>query len=586
MRWSVRPSLRVRRRGALLATSVGLTAAGATLALLPQPAHACGGTFCDAGTPTPMPVNQTGENILFEVKDGWVEAQVQIQYDGDPAQFGWIVPLMAEPEVTVGSEQLMLAALTATVPTYTQSTTQIFCRDDDREPPSLGCSDKSSDASFGANGGDDGFDTDGGGGEPEVVSRGSAGAFEYVVLEGGSVDGVVTWLDDNGYVQDPDAPPILSEYLDEGFMFLALKLRPAAGADELHPVSIRYRGDEPCIPIRLTRIAAEEDMGIRAFFLGDDRVVSSNFKHVVLNEFRIDLLVDGVSDNYEEAVTLAVDEAGGQAFVTEYAGTSTVLDPFAFEPFIFSTATFPDTPAQTLELLDDLLLMDCEAGSGGQCAYAHPQLQSLLNKYIPVPDGLIESDFYGRPDDHLDDFDLVAWDATLFATDVDERIVAPAQHAVELLGRSPYLTRLFTTMSPHEMMEDPLFVENRDLPDVANTHTSTLTRACRGRDFLTLDDGTEVTLEQDGSLPDSLASSPYALRVETCLPSGPPQVDTDNGEEIIGPAVDAQLEAHPVRTTREPPGEGCSVRARQSSLVSLAGLIALLGFRGRRRQRH
>jgi hypothetical protein len=42
-------------------------------------ALACGGTFCDSG-PTAMPVDQTGENILFVMGDGIVEAHVQIQY--------------------------------------------------------------------------------------------------------------------------------------------------------------------------------------------------------------------------------------------------------------------------------------------------------------------------------------------------------------------------------------------------------------------------------------------------------------------------------------------------------------------------
>ena len=39
-------------------------------------ARACGGTFCDVG-PAAMPVDQTGENILFVIDEGFVEAHVQ-----------------------------------------------------------------------------------------------------------------------------------------------------------------------------------------------------------------------------------------------------------------------------------------------------------------------------------------------------------------------------------------------------------------------------------------------------------------------------------------------------------------------------
>ncbi|HEY3236040.1 MAG TPA: hypothetical protein VGJ84_15090, partial [Polyangiaceae bacterium] len=48
---------------------------------LPRTASACGGTFCDSG-PTAMPVDQSGENILFVMNGNTVEAHIQIQYQG------------------------------------------------------------------------------------------------------------------------------------------------------------------------------------------------------------------------------------------------------------------------------------------------------------------------------------------------------------------------------------------------------------------------------------------------------------------------------------------------------------------------
>lgn len=88
---------------------------------LPLEANACGGTFCDAG-PQVMPVDQRGENILFVMQDGWVEAHVQIQYTGDPAKFAWIVPVMAMPEISAGSDPLFANLLAGTVPTFTLDT--------------------------------------------------------------------------------------------------------------------------------------------------------------------------------------------------------------------------------------------------------------------------------------------------------------------------------------------------------------------------------------------------------------------------------------------------------------------------------
>jgi hypothetical protein len=83
-------------------------------------ANACGGTFCDSPPPgqPPMPVQQSGENIVFVLAEGHVEAHVQIQYTGDPTRFAWLVPVPAVPELSVGSQQLLTNLLNATVPTF------------------------------------------------------------------------------------------------------------------------------------------------------------------------------------------------------------------------------------------------------------------------------------------------------------------------------------------------------------------------------------------------------------------------------------------------------------------------------------
>ena len=80
-------------------------------------ASACGGTFCDSG-PTAMPVDQTGENILFVDAGDKIEAHVQIQYTGGAERFAWVIPMPSVPDVKVGSEPLFRNLLAGTVPTY------------------------------------------------------------------------------------------------------------------------------------------------------------------------------------------------------------------------------------------------------------------------------------------------------------------------------------------------------------------------------------------------------------------------------------------------------------------------------------
>ncbi len=78
-------------------------------------AHACGGTFCDGPTPQqpmPMPVGQSGENIVFAVdKDpstgkGTVTAYIQILYSGTASDFSWVLPIDAVPDITNNQVQI------------------------------------------------------------------------------------------------------------------------------------------------------------------------------------------------------------------------------------------------------------------------------------------------------------------------------------------------------------------------------------------------------------------------------------------------------------------------------------------------
>ena len=114
---------------------VGLTAAlGAGMTVwAPTTARACGGTFCDAGVPQPMPVDQTGENVIFVLGD--TEAEVHIQIAIDPntnaQQFAWMVPLAAVPDFSVGSQPLFTNVLNGSVPTYGIQNTFESCDFDD-----------------------------------------------------------------------------------------------------------------------------------------------------------------------------------------------------------------------------------------------------------------------------------------------------------------------------------------------------------------------------------------------------------------------------------------------------------------------
>ncbi len=522
-----RPSHAARWRGRspLLALPPALLTV--LISTAPDRASACGGTFCDAG-PQAMPVDQTGENILFVVDGPEVEAHIQIQYDPDtPAEdFAWLIPLTAVPEFAIGSQPLFDSLLAGTVPTYSLSTTQCF----DGGSNTGGC-EFICEADMGASQPEP---------EPEIVWTGTVGAFDITVLDGESVPGLMQWLGDNGYQQDEAAAPILQQYLDEGHLFAAFKLTHGAGVSEIHPIALRFSSAEPCIPLRLTRIAAQDDMEIRAFFLGSARTVPSNYRHVLVNPLKLDWL--NLADNYKEVISQAVDAfpAEGNAFVTEYAGSSDVVPTGGIFSDEWDESVFIDAPpGDALNLLHSMGLLEL---FGQQLVYRHPQLRPLLLKHLPPPDGLDPDDFYYYLSEFKDQIDHEAWgDGAGFAQDLLERIIEPGERALDLVETWPYLTRMYTTISPSEMNEDPIFMQNPELPDVAALQTAQRDFDCEldGASIVTLPDGREVYIPSSpGTWPEFPDEMPWTLEVQQATMVGAPQVLLDNA-----PIIDTMLDA-------------------------------------------
>ncbi|MBL4686776.1 MAG: DUF2330 domain-containing protein [Nannocystaceae bacterium] len=518
----------------LIITALGVSA----LALLatPRQAKACGGTFCDAG-PTSMPVDQTGEVILFVMGENTTEAHIQVQYDPNTEAdaFAWVVPVTELPTFAVGSDRLFDNMLAATVPSYGFSTQVDGCGDDD--------------GNGGGSGSDDGGETGGGGestgdgGGPTIILEETVGAFDVVALSGGTAEEVMQWLNTNNYQQDPNAEPIFEEYLAEDYIFLAFRLTTGADVSEIHPISLTFPNNEACVPIRLTRIAAVDDMEIRTFFLSENRVVPETYKHVLINPLKLDW--PSFASNYKEVITLAVDadEANGRAFVTEFAGSSA----FASLSGIYNGAwdSSPFTAIDPVAVVDTLAsqgLMSCfddggfgTSGSGGsdgtQCRYEHPLLRGLLAQWLVVPDGVEEVDFYGCLSCFEGLIDDAAWDGAAFATAMEERIVEPGAHAVSLLESWPYLTRMYTTISPAEMTADPFFHENPDLAEVDLTNQSATRRIlCDNATLWTLPNGEEVYTVN--GWPDFDGEMPWEEEVSEISNRGAPLVLSDRTAEI------------------------------------------------------
>jgi hypothetical protein len=533
--------------------TIVLAAATLTLAA-PRDARACGGFFCDNPAPgqPPMPVDQTGETIVFAFDGDQVEAHISIQYTGDPERFAWLIPLQAVPEITVGSAQLFLNLLNGTVPTVTVTPSFDACNSGSSSSSSssvfsCGSSDESASGAASGFGGSAGVGGGGPGNIPPVAPPQLVGAFEVSIVSGSGAD-VETWLVENGYLPDDEAPDIVDEYAAQGYVFAAIKLQAGAGLDELHPLIVKYRGTEPCIPLKLTRIAAKEDMGVRAFFLGERRTVPTSYRHVELNFARFDWANRG--SNYVDLVTQAVDSPGadGRAFVTEYAGPSSVVSTEGLTSNTWNANAFAALSAfQVVEELERQGLMSCS--SALNCVASHPQVFPLLRNHLPAPPGIADGEFWANTALYAQEFDASAFDPAAFSRDVAERIVEPGNHARDLLAGSPYLTRLFTTISPAEMTEDPMFAElpaGNSAGDVTSALAATDRRTCDAKQVMNLPDGREVAHQPNTWVPFAEAM-PWAERIDEFGSDGS-RIELKN----FGATIDRELQASNIAQGYDP----------------------------------
>jgi hypothetical protein len=270
-------------------------------------ADACGGLFCAAVSPTP--VDQTSEKIIFEVDDeGAVTATVEVRYEGNPADFSWIIPIPGTPEfVEVAGKNELLLLDAATAPSFTFPTVNgcgggggLACADASISSPSL----------------------DGGEGEGEgvrVTQYPSVGPFDDIVaVEGGDPQVLAQWLRDHGYQVTDGMLPYIEDYTLEGQSFLAVRLRDDAETRDIVPIRFHCPVPNPTIPLRLTAIAAEPQMGFLVFVIGPRRFTTLNAVEVAIDAADVHIDTFG-QNNYFPLVSKRIDEAGGFGFVVERA---------------------------------------------------------------------------------------------------------------------------------------------------------------------------------------------------------------------------------------------------------------------------
>ena len=526
----------------------------------PRTAAACG---CFAAPSPAFPMVQAGEKILFAQEGTKVIAHIQIQYEGEAEDFSWLIPVPEVPELRLSAEEVFAQLEATTDPGFVLAQTGGNCA-----------------SGFGCGGSDAAAEVNTSGeapfGKEVVVVQSTAGPYEYAVVRADSKTPMLDWLQTNGYLVPAGGEDLLDPYIRPGSFFLALKLRSGQTAGDLQPIVIEYEADLPMIPLILTRLGAVPDMGVLVWLLGDARAISTNYRHVQINEEYIDW-VNGAS-NYAEVVARAIDEAeNGHAFVTEYAGANNVVNRLDF-PSRFGVRTEYEAILDASQYVRQLAVDQ----------YPLDALRPVFERFFPLSDEAIAAGL--TPDQYYLDLEISlsrygfgaeSFDPVALTDEIWTRVVEPTLEAGALFRRHQYLTRLYTAISPEEMTVDPVFAFNPDLPPINNIRTATLNQQCEPDDIKTpfqmnLTDGRQyyIATPQAWSAR-STDGAPRAAIIENMRMEGQPIIEVDNRDQI---ATQPRLPNT---------ASSCSSGGRQrwSNMLNLAfifGSVLLLRWRLRR----
>jgi len=566
---NLRPKLRKLTHSALAATLYASTL------VVPAPAAACGGFFCDSG----QPVNQQAERIIFARQpDGSVTAVIQIQYQGPSEKFAWMLPVAGSPEVGISSNDAFNRLQAASNPLYRLNTqVEGTCRDSDRQASSAGDSE-------GGGGNNNGG---GNGGDVTVVDSGSVGPYDYVIiaLDPNAMDLVavaIAWLKENGYDVPELGSAVLRPYLASGMNLLAFKLTKGNDTGSIRPVKLSFGEGLPSIPIRPTAVAAQPDMGVMVWVLGEHRAIPANYRSLELNDALINWI--NPNQNYNDVVIRAANEAQGQGFVTEHAGNAQELGQSLWQPWeadqwrALKSSTWTQREGELISALGSFAALD--------------GMRELFSEFLVPPSGVTEDDFYGCLNCYIDygTADVEGLEPASFLAKMQANVIDPLVDTQKLFNAAKMSTRLYTTMSAEEMTVDPLFDFNPDLPTVSNVHQADRIIEC-SRDVDQADAPWRILLESGLTVRGKGSDWPFATDTET-MPAnarirrvgnrGTGEVIEDNVASIT-----QALDAHNGTVPGPKQDGGCSVRPRSAasalSAMVMAAAAGLVLVRRRRR---
>ena len=302
------------------------------LAALAPDARACGGCYHRASETESTVV--TGHRMVLSVSPTQTVLWDQIEYDGDPSEFAWVLPVKKGARVELATDAWFETLDAAT--TVNVVSPRLDCAPAPGVSNGGGCGSSSSFRGLAALSSGEGSNDSSNPSNPSnpsepvtVLHRGTVGPYETVTLATDTPGALNLWLEAHTYAVDKDVQPIIDAYVAEGFDFIALRLLPDKGVRAMKPVRVVSPGASTTLPLRMVAAGTGAFVGISLFVITEGRFATKNFPGSVVpaKDLSWDHLT--LDSNYAALRKAALDSEKGRTWLTSYAKLGALLSPVA-----------------------------------------------------------------------------------------------------------------------------------------------------------------------------------------------------------------------------------------------------------------
>ena len=163
------------------------------------------------------------------------------------------------------------------------------------------------------------------------------GEYDILILSAEESNGLIRWLNQNGYKIPDGAEETVGAYLKRGMKFFVAKvnLERHDGSGVLRPIQVAYEDEDFMLPIRLGTVNAEGKQELFVFALTrTGRVETKNYRTVKLpSDMDVPIYIkDEFGDFYKDMFAHQVEKEDGRAVFMEYAWDMGWCDPCAAQP--------------------------------------------------------------------------------------------------------------------------------------------------------------------------------------------------------------------------------------------------------------